>query len=71
MAISHGHEDHLGGLPFLLKDVKTTIYATKLVGGFIQDKFEDYKDPIPKISVFDPEKDFIINPFICNNKCYS
>ncbi|MCX6704001.1 MAG: ribonuclease J [Candidatus Woesebacteria bacterium] len=57
--ISHGHEDHLGGLPFLLKDVQTTIYATKLVGGFIQDKFEDYKDKVPKISVFDPEKDFL------------
>jgi ribonuclease J len=67
--ISHGHEDHLGGLPFLLKDVQTTIYATKLVGGFIQDKFEDYKDKIPKISVFDPEKDvltlgvFKVTPF--------
>ncbi len=67
--ISHGHEDHLGGLPFLLKDVQTTIYATKLVGGFIQDKFEDYKDKPPKISVFDPEKDvltlgvFKITPF--------
>jgi ribonuclease J len=67
--ISHGHEDHLGGLPFLLKDVQTTIYATKLVSGFIQDKFEDYKDKVPKISVFDPEKDvltlgvFKITPF--------
>ncbi|OGM76730.1 hypothetical protein A2394_01395 [Candidatus Woesebacteria bacterium RIFOXYB1_FULL_42_36] len=67
--ISHGHEDHLGGLPFLFKDVQTTIYATKLVGGFIQDKFEDYKDKVPKISIFDPEKDvlslgvFKVTPF--------
>jgi ribonuclease J len=67
--ISHGHEDHLGGLPFLMKDIQTTIYATKLVGGFIQDKFEDYKDKVPKISVFDPEKDvltlgvFKVTPF--------
>jgi len=67
--ISHGHEDHLGGLPFLLKDVQTTIYATKLVGGFIQDKFEDYDNKVPKIQVFDPEKDvltlgvFKITPF--------
>ena len=57
--ISHGHEDHLGALPFLLKDVKTTIYATKLVGGFIQDKFEDYDTQSPKISIFDPEKDVL------------
>ena len=33
--ISHGHEDHIGALPFLLKEVQTTIYASKLVGGFI------------------------------------
>jgi len=67
--ISHGHEDHLGGLPFLMKDVKTTIYASKLVAGFIEDKFEDYDTPMPKISVFNPEKDvltlgvFKITPF--------
>lgn len=69
VVISHGHEDHLGALPFLLKDVQTTIYATKLVGGFIQDKFEDYDNKVPKIQVFDPEKDiltlgvFKITPF--------
>jgi len=69
VVISHGHEDHLGALPFLLKEVQTTIYATKLVGGFIQDKFEDYDNKVPKIQVFDPEKDiltlgvFKITPF--------
>lgn len=67
--ISHGHEDHLGGLPFLLKDVNTTVYASKLVAGFIQDKFDDYDMKSPKISVFDPERDvltlgvFKITPF--------
>jgi ribonuclease J len=67
--ISHGHEDHLGGLPFMMKDVKTTIYASKLVAGFIQEKFEDYEDVLPKISVFNPERDvltlgvFKITPF--------
>jgi ribonuclease J len=67
--ISHGHEDHLGALPFLLKDVKTTIYASKLVAGFIEDKFEDYDTSVPKISVFDPERDvltlgvFKVSPF--------
>jgi ribonuclease J len=67
--ISHAHEDHLGALPFLLKEVETTIFATKLVGGFIQDKFEDYEMKPPKISVFDPERDvltlgvFKVTPF--------
>jgi len=67
--ISHGHEDHLGGLPFLMKDISATVFASKLVAGFIQDKFADYDIKNPKISVFDPEKDvltlgvFKITPF--------
>jgi len=57
--ISHGHEDHLGALPFLLKEVKAPVYATKLVAGFIEDKFADYELPSPRVNVFDPERDVI------------
>ena len=55
--ISHGHEDHLGALPFLLKDVQAPIYATKLVAGFIKDKFSDHKTKGINVNVIDPEKD--------------
>jgi len=67
--ISHGHEDHFGALPFLFKEIKAPIYSTKLVAGFIKDKFEDYEMKIPSINVFDPEKDvltlgsFKVTPF--------
>jgi len=67
--ISHGHEDHLGALPFLLKDVKTNVFATKLVTGFIKDKLEENKIDTGCVKVFDPEKDiltlgvFKITPF--------
>lgn len=67
--ISHGHEDHYGALPFFVKDVNTTIYATKLVGGFVQEKLEDFKIQNQKVSVFDPDRDilslgvFKITPF--------
>jgi ribonuclease J len=67
--ISHAHEDHLGALPFLFKEVKAPIYSTKLVAGFIKDKFSDYKNLNPEIHVFDPERDilslgsFKITPF--------
>lgn len=57
--ISHGHEDHLGALPFLMKQVKAPIYATKLVAGLIRDKFADYKATVDKLFVFDPEKDIL------------
>ena len=67
--ISHGHEDHFGALPFLPKEVDAPIYSTKLVAGFINDKFKDYGIEGKKVNVFDPEKDvlsfgkFKITPF--------
>lgn len=67
--ISHAHEDHLGALPYLLKDVKTNVYATKLVAGFIQDKLEDNGMQTGMVKVFDPDRDvlslgvFKISPF--------
>src|SRR3989338_10308576 len=57
--ISHGHEDHLGALPFLLKEVNLPIYTTKLVGGFIEEKLDDYRIRDYKLNVFDPEMDFL------------
>jgi ribonuclease J len=67
--ISHAHEDHLGALPFLLKDVRTNVYASKLVAGFIKDKLEDNEMPTSMVKVFDPERDvltfgvFKVTPF--------
>ena len=67
--ISHGHEDHLGALPFFLKEVNTQVYATKLVAGFIEDKLAEHKIKNQKVNVFDPGKDeiklgsFKITPF--------
>ena len=67
--ISHGHEDHLGALPFLLRDVKAPVYSTKLVSGFIREKLDDYEIKGADLRVFDPEKDvlslgnFKVTPF--------
>ena len=57
--ISHGHEDHLGALPFLLNEVKTSVYSTRLVSGFIKDKLDDYGIKNYDLKVFDPEKDVV------------
>lgn len=45
IVITHGHEDHTGSLPYLMKDLDRTIpiYATKLTLGLIEGKFAEHK----------------------------
>lgn len=39
--ISHGHEDHIGGLAYILRDIKAPVYATPLTRGLIEVKLRD------------------------------
>ncbi len=43
MVVTHGHEDHIGAIPYLLRDFNLPIYATRLTIGLIEGKLKEHK----------------------------
>ncbi len=64
IVLTHGHEDHIGGLPWILSEIKVPVYATEFTLAFVEGKLEEHHllDETTLIEIAPKEK-FTIGPF--------
>ncbi|MFQ5585710.1 MAG: ribonuclease J [Thermodesulfobacteriota bacterium] len=62
--ITHGHEDHTGALPFILRDLKAPVYGTGLTLGLIREKLKEFDlDSTTEFRKVTPRERVSIGPF--------
>jgi ribonuclease J len=43
IVLTHGHEDHIGGLPWILSELKVPVYATEFTLAYVEGKLDEHK----------------------------
>jgi ribonuclease J len=62
--LTHGHEDHIGGLPWMLSELKVPVYATEFTLAYVEGKLEEHHllDETTLVEIA-PKQKFTIGPF--------
>jgi ribonuclease J len=64
LVLTHGHEDHIGALPYLAEDLGVPLYATKFTAGLIRGKLdEEGIGNRVKLHIIEPNQRFELKPF--------
>ena len=61
--VTHGHEDHTGALPYVLRDIPVPVYAPRLAHGLISVKLKEHKLRDIPLEVVDPGRPFRLGKF--------
>lgn len=61
--LTHGHEDHIGGLPYLLKELDVPVYGTRLTLGLLQGKLKEHRIGSANLNVVKPRDVLKLEPF--------
>ena len=54
--VTHGHEDHIGAIPYLMQEIDAPIYASKLTAALLENKFREHKNVRCKVNVVKPKQ---------------
>jgi ribonuclease J len=55
IVLTHGHEDHIGALPYILKEINVPVYGTKLTLGLVQEKLNEQRITNTKLVTVRPK----------------
>jgi ribonuclease J len=60
---THGHEDHIGALPYVLRDLSAPVYATPMAAGLIKEKLTEHDIGTSRVEVIRPRQSWQMGPF--------
>ena len=67
--LTHGHEDHIGALPFLLREINVPVFCTRLTRGLVEVKLREHGLGDAHVQVVEPGQAIGVGPF--SVECFS